>query len=477
MSSDAALTPVLLDTEEFWDDLLLYVRRKRVIPVIGAELLTFDDGGGPVSLYGTIADRLLKKYGISTPLLTDERALRPGHELNDAVCILAANGHRIKDLYGRIADILDSVLAENKGIPEPLRQIASIRDFDLFVTTTPDNLLTQAINAVRFSGADVTHEIEYAPNLPLDPEKKYDIPEIRNPQYNAVFYLFGKAAVGPYYAIHDEDALEFPYMLREKGPERMFSALKTQNLLLIGCTFYDWLSRFFIRLSNSARLSADRPKKEFLVGKETAGDRGLTGFLKRFSQDSRCYPGQARSFVDELYGRWASLANRVSPSVPAKPGVPLPEPLTGTVFISYAHEDIAAARTLFDELQKIGGDVAWFDKTDLKPGDEWDQEICRAIEQCHLFLPLLSAITEQRTEGYFIREWKRAAERYEGIKARKFILPIVVDPDYAGDMTRYRSGLEFFQKFQYHHAPGGRVDDVLRNEITQQLRTVRRSSA
>ncbi len=47
MTSDAA--PALPNTEEFWDDLLLYVRRKRVIPVIGAELLTIVENGQPVS--------------------------------------------------------------------------------------------------------------------------------------------------------------------------------------------------------------------------------------------------------------------------------------------------------------------------------------------------------------------------------------------------------------------------------------------
>lgn len=79
----------------------------------------------------------------------------------------------------------------------------------------PDNLLVQALNAVRFDGMDVTHEIEYAPNLPSD--RARDIPEILVPNYSAVFYLFGKADVGPLYAIHDEDALEFPYMLQSKG--------------------------------------------------------------------------------------------------------------------------------------------------------------------------------------------------------------------------------------------------------------------
>ena len=75
----------------------------------------------------------------------------------------------------------------------------------------------------------------------------------------------------------------------------MFSQLRSRNLLLIGCDFADWLSRFFLRLSNSERLFSDqRTKKEFLVGSETSRRRNFTVFLERFSQDSRCYAIEAR---------------------------------------------------------------------------------------------------------------------------------------------------------------------------------------
>jgi hypothetical protein len=462
--------PALPDTEEFWEDLLLYVRHKRVIPVIGAELLTIEDNGRQVPLYRAVAERLLQKYKIDTKSSDGGETLRPGHELNDAVCILAAAGKRIEDLYRRVDEILGTLLSTQK-IPKSLREIASIRDFDLFVTTTPDNLMLKALNDVRFGGADLAHEIEYAPNLPGD--RAHDIPEILPLNYAAVFYLFGKADVNPVYAIHDEDALEFPYMLQMKHPERMFAALQGHSLLLLGCTFHDWLSRFFIRLTNSERLSVDpRAKKEFLVGQDTAGDQSLTAFLKRFSHDSQCYAGDACGFVAELHRRWSSGSQQALHTFPqpSQQSASDTVPLIGSIFISYAHEDIAAARTLSTSLTAIGSAVAWFDKTDLKPGDLWDDRITGAIDRCRLFLPLLSNTTEQRDEGYFVREWKRAAERYKGILGRKFILPIVIDPDYDGDMTRYQLVPPVFKDFQYNHAPSGYMSDSLREELTKQLR-------
>jgi hypothetical protein len=208
---------------------------------------------------------------------------------------------RVGGLYRQIHDILKKLIAENGQSLNSLRDLASIHHFDLFVTTTPDDLLARALTATRAVTVD---EIPYAPLLPTD--RRRDIPESPSSRYTAVFYLFGKADVGPFYAIHDEDALEFPYTLQAgNGPERVFSRMRSRNLLLIGRTFADWLSRFFIRLSNPDRLFSDqRTKKEYLVGEGTGRARDLTIFLERFSQDSRCYPIDAASFVTELHDRW-----------------------------------------------------------------------------------------------------------------------------------------------------------------------------
>jgi TIR domain len=468
------------EVEELWEDLLAFVEDRRVIPVIGPELLTVEQDGGSIPLYRAVAERLLGKYGLSAAALPGGAVLREHHELNDAVCALAAAGRRVKDLYRPVNDILHRLLADQKEPLPALRQLAEIRHFDLFATTTPDDLLARALDAVRFHGANQTDQIEYAPKLPTD--RRRDLPEVMSSQYTAVFYLFGRADVSPFFAIHDEDALEFPYTLQAgNGPERMFSQLRGRNLLLIGCSFADWLSRFFIRLSNSERLFSDqRTKKEFLVGEEAAKDRDLTVFLERFSQDSRCYPIAAPAFVAELHRRW-SERNPTSSGSAAAPGLSAGEPAAaaagGTIFISYSSDDIGAARRLFADLQEIGGDVAWFDKSALRPGDEWDRQIRGAVQRCGLFLPLLSASTERRTEGYFRLEWMDAAERSRRIQGRKFIVPIVVDPDFGGAMGRYALVPEQFKAFQYSHAPAGRMTEELKGELQEQLRVLRRARA
>ena len=90
--------------------------------------------------------------------------------------------------------------------------------------------------------------------------------------------------------------------------------------------------------------------------------------------------------------------------------------------------DVEAARRICDSLRSGGVDV-WFDADGgLEHGDEWDAKIRRQIKECVLFIPVISASTQAREEGYFRLEWDLAAERARTIASGvPFILPIVID--------------------------------------------------
>jgi len=150
--------------------------------------------------------------------------------------------------------------------------------------------------------------------------------------------------------------------------------------------------------------------------------------------------------------------------------VPMRPRADETFFISYSRTDLAAARRLCAGLQEIGADVAWFDKSELKPGDDWEQKIRNAINGCYLFLPLVSAGTETRPEDFFREEWTLASERIRRIQGRKFIVPVVVDRDYDGNASRFQLVPESFLTTHFGHAPEGDLSDDLRNELTRLIR-------
>src|ERR1700730_6680390 len=103
---------------------------------------------------------------------------------------------------------------------------------------------------------------------------------------------------------------------------------------------------------------------------------------------------------------------------------PRPPP---SVFLSYASEDRPAAQAIRDALPALGLEV-WYDESALNGGDAGDQKIRREIRECAFFMPLVSAQTEARHEGYFRREWRLAVERtLDMADDHPFLLPVVID--------------------------------------------------
>jgi TolB-like protein len=97
------------------------------------------------------------------------------------------------------------------------------------------------------------------------------------------------------------------------------------------------------------------------------------------------------------------------------------------VFLSYASEDAGVAKRICDALRVAGIEV-WFDQSELRGGDAWDQKIRQQIRDCALFVPIISAHTQARPEGYFRLEWKLAVDRSHLMAAEMaFLLPVVVD--------------------------------------------------
>src|ERR1700691_2416958 len=105
---------------------------------------------------------------------------------------------------------------------------------------------------------------------------------------------------------------------------------------------------------------------------------------------------------------------------------PVIEP-SHVVFLSYASQDAAAAQKICEALRAAGIEV-FLDQSELRGGDAWDQKIRREIHDCALFVPLISAHSDARHEGYFRREWKLAVDRTADMSDRvAFLVPVVID--------------------------------------------------
>ena len=414
-----------------------------MIPIVGAELLTVPDGhGGEIPLQRLLAEKLAERLRLPVESGLGDDAL------HQVVCRYLQGGGRREEVYPRLRNLMRELAPP---VPEPLRQLARIRHFNLFVTTTFDLLLEQALDQERHGGAAKTVSLAYAPN------HNQDVPaDARTAAVPTVFHLLGRISASPDFVITEEDTLEFftSMQAESKRPNLLLDELKSSHLLLIGNTFPDWLTRFFIRIAKNGRLSLQREELEIVADRRVRTEPNLILFLKNFSYRTQVFEqGNAADFVRELSSRYAGRhpAGSAAPMTAPAAAPTTAELKPGSVFLSYARQDTAAVRQLRDALEAAGIDV-WFDQRHLEGGDDFDQQIKRNIRACSLFLPVISANTQARHEGYFRLEWSLAAERAKLIaETIPFILPIAIDPVAEIDALVP----ERFLQVQWTKLPGG----------------------
>ena len=139
--------------------------------------------------------------------------------------------------------------------------------------------------------------------------------------------------------------------------------------------------------------------------------------------------------------------------------------LNKAVFLSYASQDAEAAARICASLRAAGIEV-WFDQSELRGGDVWDQAIHRQIRDCALFIPVISAHTQARLEGYFRREWKLAVARtHDMADEKRFIVPVVVD----GTSEQEATVPEQFRTVQWTRIPRGETPPAFCERILRLL--------
>jgi hypothetical protein len=456
-SAAADLSPDATLDEDAWEDLLSFVEERRVIPIVGPELLMVATDERPRLLYDWVAERL------ATRLNVDTRRLPARFTLNDVVCLFLANRGRREEAYVRLRGVLKDA---NFEPPAALRQLAAITDFDLFVSTTFDPLLESAINLERFGGASSTDVLAYAPNRVADLPAERD--RLQRP---LVYHLFGKLSASPTYVISDEDLLEFICALQTEhlSPERLFYELEHNHLLIIGSNLTNWLARLFLRMAKRQRLSAPRDVGEVLADDHTSQDERLMAFLQQVSVHTRIYRGAER-FVAELHRRWQArrkpAAGAASPAGPARFPPPAREMPDNAVFISYAREDLPAVQQIKAGLE-AAGITTWFDIDRLEGGDDYDRKIQRNIARCSYFIPVISTNTQRRLEAYFRREWSYALDRARNMAdGALFILPVTLDATSAADAVVP----ERFRALHFAQFPGGEVTADFARRLAEVMR-------
>jgi hypothetical protein len=278
------------------------------------------------------------------------------------------------------------------------------------------------------------------------------------------------------FAIHEEDALEYLYRIRDidRSAKELFTRLRRDHRLFLGCSLPDWMGRGLLRLVNDQRLSADERQSEFFCAMPPGGsDEALGRFLARFSPVSYVLPRNEAELVGDLLS-WQEAAQTSGDNSAAAQRPPAAPNQGASIFISYASEDAAAARRLADQLLQLGFGDVWLDQKRLRAGDDWSNRIEEAIAACDYVIPVLSHHADGRRTGVYWREWRLALEHARDVKG-SYLLPVGIDADpptaplypaiFSGD-TRGFSGLHLT------HAPQGELGTNAANQFAELARAL-----
>jgi hypothetical protein len=412
-----------LPSERFWDVLLTKIEEGRVIPVIGPELVQMTSLQTVEPLETLIARRLADETGIS----------QQGDDGKVSLHDVVARAHRAdpqEDYHAAVHRILKSI---EPLTPAPLRALARITDFKLYVTLTFDSSVSRALDEERDLVSSAHRHIGYAPNL-----RRVDLPSpIAQLDEPYVYALFGKSCSAPEFVISDEDVIEWVTALQDPDnrPVNLFDALRTHHILFLGCALPDWLLRLFLRMTREGRVSATRPS-ETLIDSAIPDQQRLVAFLDHFSPKTTILDTDPASFAQELEQRWQRRKEQTPRALSQNRPADLK---AGGVFLSYASENIEAARTLHASLSGRQIDT-WFDASRLQSGASYDKIIERNIGLCGLFIILLSKTTQERlvhwqvtensspeTKPYFLAEWELALARERLFEGSIEIWPLTLD--------------------------------------------------
>jgi len=393
--------------DEFDFDLLVTeIREGLVVPIIGTELYARADG---TPYEPEIIARLAAELRLEPqPPMATPRDVALAHKMQKG-----GGPNAFKTALQKVIKELIN------APPEPLVQLAEIRGLKMYVTTTFDDLLEQALRSVGRSPLPYAHSTSPA-------KSKMDLHNLKESTQPAVCHVLGQH---PDCATTDASVLEFLGAMLDdvRRPRRLFEELEGKDLLFLGCGFPDWLSRLFIRVIKDKPFTDADQRTQLIADARIASDSNLVLFLS--GHDLMLYPpGGARDFVRELHRTWIERFGREEPQPPP----PLPEVATltkGAVFLSFSSEDRDIVRPIAEALHDAGIDV-FFDEKNIDWGDEWDRVITTNVRRAELFVPFVSQRTEKLadTPKYFWKEWNIASRHAESYApGAKFILPVGLD--------------------------------------------------
>jgi hypothetical protein len=457
--------------DRFWDQLLTRMEVQKVIPVVGPGAITF--GRGDDLLHPWLAQKVAAKCHLQFPAADLPKTLQ---QVVDEQRRGGTTHEEKRERVGLVHLYVFNLLTGSGVHPGvTLYRLASIKDFQLFLTTSFDPLLGRAVEVAQPAARppDWVRAISFRDGFRDLPSSFGELP------YACVYHLLGKIRKAADCALWDDEMLAFLRELDQhlRASGNLSAALHDSHLLFLGLSLDNWLMRFLIQVVKGKHLSElDRDQLYLSESQETVERDQVVAFFSRLTHQLRLIPMPPREFIAELARRWRHHPddNNDDPDdIMMKRAHRFAHRAPGCIFVSYASPDILIAQYIVKQLQDKGL-LVWFDKQQLLPGRDWEAEFSEIVENtCGVFLSLISDTSAQRLTAYNILERNLAAKRRDRFAdSEVFYVPLRIDE---GEPLVPTNEPRSIKKLQASRKSGGHLDDDFIEYLRQlQLEYIKR---
>jgi hypothetical protein len=402
------------DTE--WSDLIDRIEDHDVVPVLGRALSRVPGPDGvPTKLYDDLLRQKIMELnsggGPPNASITSYEELFAAQQ---------ALGEADIDFHKGLA----RQIGRYQTLSKPFEDLAAISDFRLFLSTAPDNALSEVLERSRGSVDTRTFDGTALVDLPRN---------FRTNPRTCVYKLLGGVETSPNWGLVGDDLLRMLFALCDTRtkPTELLRYVEDKHILAIGCQVPDWFGRFFVHWMRSGPLRKSRASQH-LVDDDSDIDALFRKYIGQFGKKAVVVGSQPVEFAAELRRRWTDrqkIRKRPPPSATpngdSRPGTS--ESLEGKVFISYVGSDRPWAKEIADHLTNKSVDV-FYDKDSIPDGAHWPSFLDKALDKCMAFFILISQEAMQRDESVAFSEWRSIVKRSnQRLNRNEFVYPILIN--------------------------------------------------
>jgi MinD-like ATPase involved in chromosome partitioning or flagellar assembly len=392
--------------DENWDTLIYTINQNNCILMLGPDTAVETVDGEQRLLTKILANHLAEK-------------IEPGilERINPSDLAQVSQYYAMEKGRHFLEAQVASFYKYNKTLCSHLHLNLASLPFYFTITTTPDSMF---INALEENNKEpVMNWYNFNGENP-------GMVQMGTVEKPLLFYLYGGVPEPASLMLTETDLLDFLVALcsgKRPLPDNIRSELQDENksFLFLGFGFRNWYLRILLHVlqggykKNSRSFAFEKFQPE-----NTAELQRTVFFFEKSNYKIHIFQQDLDNFVEELRERF----ERSTPSYVSK--IHLKD--APRVFICHTPEDKDYAASLYKELENAGF-IPWFDKENIRGGDEWNRLINRMIKrEIDYFIVLQSKALAKKREGYVIREINIALERTKEFRPGiRFIIPVKIE--------------------------------------------------